>query len=140
MSFAITLHCNRYGDKGYIMLRVLVIDDDQGIRLLTRRMLTTLGCESFEAANGIEGESKVTELKPDLVLLDIMMPIQDGYETCEKIRAQGYVGPIIMISSLQEEREKSRTQEAGANAYIQKPLARDVVALHIKHAEVGRTA
>lgn len=121
------------------MLRVLVIDDDQGIRLLTRRMLTTLGCESFEAANGIEGEAKVKELKPDLVLLDIMMPIQDGYETCEKIRTQGFAGPIIMISSLQEEREKSRTQEVGASAYIQKPLSRDVVALHIKHAETSHT-
>src|SRR5258706_4120951 len=109
------------------MLRVLVIDDDQGIRLLTRRMLTTLGCESFEASNGIEGQEKAQELRPDLILLDIMMPIQDGYEACEKIRIDGYAGPIIMISSLQEEREKSRTQEVGASAYIQKPLSRDIV-------------
>ena len=115
------------------MLKILVVDDDPDICLLTRRLLTTLGCDSFEAKNGIDAEEVVKTLQPDLVLLDIMMPIQDGYETCKKLRGQGYNGSIIMISALQEQVEKVKTQAAGANAYIQKPITRQILSLHIDH-------
>jgi DNA-binding response OmpR family regulator len=115
------------------MLKILVVDDDPDICLLTRRLLTTLNCESFEARSGIDAEPMVKNIHPDLILLDIMMPLQDGYETCKKLRMQGYGGPIIMISALQEETEKVKTQSAGATAYIQKPITKQVLALHIEH-------
>jgi DNA-binding response OmpR family regulator len=115
------------------MLRVLVVDDDPDICLLTRRLLTTLGCESFDAKNGIDAEELVRTLHPDIVLLDIMMPIQDGYDTCKKLRVAGYNGSVIMISALQEQAEKVKTQAAGANAYIQKPITKQVLALHVDH-------
>lgn len=115
------------------MLKVLVVDDDPDICLLTRRLLTTLGCESFEAKNGIDAAEIVRSLQPDLILLDIMMPIQDGYETCKRLRGQGFTGSIIMISALQEQAEKIKTHAAGANAYIQKPITRQVLSLHIDH-------
>jgi CheY-like chemotaxis protein len=115
------------------MLRVLVVDDDPDICLLTRRLLTTLGCESFDAKSGIDAEELVKSLRPDLILLDIMMPIQDGYETCKKLRAQGYPGSVILISALQEQTEKVKTQAAGANAYIQKPITKQVLSLHVDH-------
>ena len=115
------------------MLKVLVIDDDPDICLLTRRLLTTLNCESFEARNGIDAEPMVQHIRPDMILLDIMMPIQDGYETCRNLRTQGYSGPIILISALQEETEKVKTQSAGATAYIQKPITKQILALHVEH-------
>ncbi len=115
------------------MLRVLVVDDDPDICLLTRRLLTTLGCESFDAKNGIDAEEMVNTLHPDMILLDIMMPIQDGYETCKKMRSHGYRGTVILISALQELTEKVKTQDAGANAYIQKPITKQVLALHVDH-------
>jgi CheY-like chemotaxis protein len=115
------------------MLKVLVVDDDPDICLLTRRLVTTLGCESFEAKNGFEAEELVKTLNPDMVLLDIMMPIQDGYETCKRLRALGYTGPVVLISALQEQTEKVKSQKAGANAYIQKPITRQVLTLHIEH-------
>ena len=115
------------------MLKILVVDDDPDICLLTRRLLTTLGCDSFDAKNGIDAEDVVKTLQPDLVLLDIMMPIQDGYETCKKLRSLGFNGSIIMISALQEQAEKVKTQSAGANAYIQKPITRQILSLHIEH-------
>jgi DNA-binding response OmpR family regulator len=116
-----------------IMLKVLVIDDDPDICLLTRRLLTTLNCESFEVRNGIDAEPMVQHIRPDMILLDIMMPIQDGYETCKNLRTQGYSGPIILISALQEETEKVKTQSAGATAYIQKPITKQILALHVEH-------
>ncbi len=122
------------------MLRVLVVDDDPDICLLTRRLLTTLGCESFDARNGFDAEELVKTLHPDLVLVDIMMPIQDGYETSKKLRAQGFTGTIIMISALQEEMEKVRTQKAGATAYIQKPITKQILALHVDHIRARQEA
>ena len=117
------------------MLGVLVIDDDPDMRLLTRRLLTMLGCQSFEARNGIEGESMALDIKPDAILLDIMMPVQDGYETCKKLRAQGYDGSIILVSALQEQTQKEKAQACGATAYIQKPLTRDLLKLHLDYIQ-----
>ncbi len=115
------------------MLKVLVVDDDPDICLLTRRLLTMLNCESIEARSGFDAEALVASAQPDLILLDIMMPLQDGYETCKKLRAQGYSGPIIMISALQEQGEKVRTADAGATAYLQKPITKQILALHVEH-------
>ncbi len=115
------------------MLKVLVVDDDPSLCLLTRRLLTMLNCESVEARSGFDAEALVPTVQPDLILLDIMMPLQDGYETCRNLRTQGYTGPIIMISALQEQNEKKRTIDAGATAYLQKPITRQILALHIEH-------
>src|SRR5690349_2502164 len=104
------------------MLKALVVDDDPELCLLTRRLLTTLGCDSYEAKNGFDAVTMVQDIKPDLILLDIMMPIQDGYETCKRIRAGGYHGTIIMVSALQQHSEAVNTVAAGANAYLQKPV------------------
>jgi two-component system cell cycle response regulator len=62
---------------------------------------------------------------PDLILLDIMMPLQDGYETCQKLRDQGYTKPIILFSALLRENERGRAQAVGATSYIQKPITKE---------------
>ncbi len=117
------------------MLGILVIDDDPDMRLLTRRLLSMLGCQSYEARNGVEGETMAAEVKPDAILLDIMMPVQDGYETCINLRSNGFGAPIIMVSALQEKTQAEKAQSAGATAYIQKPLTRDVLKFHLDHLE-----
>ena len=109
------------------MPRVLIIDDDDTLRRLMKVSLQTLNCEIFEAPNGIAGEELAQEINPDLILIDIMMPLQDGYKTCANLRAFGYEGMILMCSSLQERREKVRTQSSGANGFIQKPFTRDAI-------------
>src|SRR5437764_15218590 len=85
-----------------VMLKALVVDDDPELCLLTRRLLTSLGCDSYEAKNGFDAVALVQDIQPDLVLLDIMMPIQDRYETCKRIRAAGYHGRIIMVIAFQQ--------------------------------------
>jgi two-component system response regulator YcbB len=121
------------------MISVLIIDDDPDIRLLTRRLLRTLDCESYEAQNGIQGEALAGDINPDAILLDIMMPIQDGYETCAKLRKAGYAGKIWLLSALQEETQKKQAQESGANAYIQKPLTREVMKVHLDYLKNHQT-
>jgi len=117
------------------MLMVLVVDDDADMRLLTRRLLTTLGCESLEAKNGIECETVAMDRKPSMILLDVMMPVQDGFETCVHLRSKGYSGSIILMSAMQETSGKLKAQQVGATAYIQKPMSRDVLKIHLDHAK-----
>lgn len=117
------------------MLGVLVVDDDPDMRLLTRRILTMLGCQSFEARNGVEGQNMAIDVKPDAILLDIMMPVQDGYETCKNLRTQGYTGSIILVSALQEKTQQEKAHASGATAYIQKPLTKDVLKIHLDYIQ-----
>ncbi|HRE49240.1 MAG TPA: response regulator [Aggregatilineales bacterium] len=105
--------------------RVLVVDDDPAIRLVTKRMLKNMQCEAYEAKDGVEGERLANELLPDLVLLDIMMPLQDGYETCARLRRGGYMGRIVLFSALMRDNERNRAKVAGATGYIQKPVTRE---------------
>ncbi len=116
------------------MPSVLIVDDDADLRLLTRRMLGKMGCEVVEASNGSEGEAKALELAPELILLDIMMPGQDGYETCAHLRSRGYCGTIVLVSALQQASVVTHIERCGANAYIQKPISREMLRLHLDQA------
>lgn len=105
--------------------RVLIVDDDPAIRLVTKRMLKNLKCEVLEAKDGLEGERVALEHNPDLILLDIMMPMQDGYETCTHLRQRGFQGCILLFSALVRENERGRAAAAGASGYLQKPITRE---------------
>jgi CheY-like chemotaxis protein len=64
-----------------------------------------------------------------------MMPVQDGYETCKKLRDQGFTASIILVSALQEQTQKEKAHACGATAYIQKPLTRDVLKIHLDYIQ-----
>lgn len=112
--------------------KVLVVDDDPAIRLVTKRLLKVLKCEPYEAKDGAEGEKTAVEVQPDIILLDIMMPLQDGYDTCAKLRARGYTGPIIMFSALIRENERARAQRVGATDYLQKPITKEMLMQYLE--------
>jgi DNA-binding response OmpR family regulator len=120
--------------------RVLVVDDDPAIRLVTKRLLKLLKCEPYEAKDGAEGLAMALETNPEVILLDIMMPIQDGYETCLKLRAQGYTGTILLFSSLLRETERAHALRIGANDYIQKPVTREQLAAFLNVDQQSATA
>jgi DNA-binding NtrC family response regulator len=80
------------------MAKILVIDDDDPIRFLLTRMLTRDGHEVFTAPDGIEGEKTFYQVKPDLVITDIVMPNKDGLELIAKIFATNPKQPIIAMS------------------------------------------
>ncbi|HLY27577.1 MAG TPA: response regulator [Aggregatilineales bacterium] len=104
------------------MVDVLIVDDDANTRTLFRFMLKMLGCQSFEAESGLEAERAAFELNPDLILLDIMMPLQDGYQTCANLRSQGYARTIWLTSALQAVNQEAKTRQAGADDFLSKPL------------------
>ena len=112
-------------------LTVLIVDDDMDWRLLLRQRLIQSNCETLQARNGEEGESMAMDKQPDLVLLDIMMPIQDGYQTCKNLRDKGYTGRIVLMSAMKEDVGQQKATDCQANGYLQKPIASQTLKLHL---------
>src|SRR5258705_12163551 len=113
-------------------VNVLVVDDEPIMRSLIVRILSRLDCTTHELSSGSQAEAKIDEINPALVLLDIMMPDQDGYTTCQNLRAQGYTGKIIMLTAISPEAGLKRVLETGANDYMHKPLNRVVFSAHVE--------
>jgi DNA-binding response OmpR family regulator len=102
--------------------RILIVDDEARVRQFVRMNLELEGFEVFEASNGLEALEKVKELLPDLVILDVMMPELDGFETLAMIREVSSV-PVIMLTVRADEADKVRGLELGADDYVTKPFS-----------------
>jgi two-component system alkaline phosphatase synthesis response regulator PhoP len=102
--------------------RVLLIDDEAAIRKALRMVLENEGYEVQEGETGAEGLKLVEAQKPDLVLLDLMLPDLSGFDVCREIRKQGSRIPIIMVSAKTEEIDIVVGLEIGADDYITKPF------------------
>ena len=101
--------------------KILIVEDEANIRELLRLYLEREGYTVLEAENGVEGIKKWKSDKPDMLLLDVMMPIMDGWEVCREIRAESDV-PIIMLTAKGETADRVSGLEMGADDYIVKPL------------------
>lgn len=110
------------------MPEVLIVDDDQSVRDLLRMYFEKDQFTARTAASGDEALAAVANKRPDLVILDIMMPGKDGYEVCRELRTQGNI-PIIFLTARDDEVEPIIGLEMGADDYVTKPFnAREVVA------------
>ena len=103
-------------------LKVLLVDDDARLVEAVQLYLTKAGYEVFAAANGREALQRVYQLRPSLVILDIMMPDMDGWEVCARIRELSEV-PIIMLTARGQESDKVRGLKIGADDYLIKPFS-----------------
>ncbi len=102
--------------------RILVVDDEPRYVRLMEANLISEGYQVLKASNGQEAVETVADQRPDLVLLDIMMPILDGFGACERIREFSNV-PIIVVTAKGEERDRVRGLDLGADDYIVKPFS-----------------
>src|SRR6266516_2823390 len=105
------------------MTRVLVVDDEADIRELVRELLGRAGYDVVEAPNGSEALRAFYSQQPDLVILDVQMPVLDGWETLTRIREVSDV-PVMMLTARAEELDKVRGLRAGADDYVTKPFGR----------------
>jgi DNA-binding response OmpR family regulator len=103
---------------------VLVVDDDDDIRVLVAELLRRAGYGVHEAANGRDGLRTFHAERPDLVLLDVSMPELDGWQTLERIRELSDV-PVLMLTAKAAEADRVRGLRGGADDYVAKPFARD---------------
>lgn len=109
--------------------KILIVEDDPGIQLSLKDELESEGYVVSTAHDGEEGLRKFQEKQPDLVILDIMLPLLNGYEVCKKLRQGGSRTPIIMLSVRDKEVDKVLGLELGADDYVTKPFSlREVVA------------
>lgn len=104
--------------------RVLIVEDEPSILLSLEFLLRREGYETTTAADGEEGLALVRQVRPDAVLLDIMLPRRNGYEVCQAIKADPELRaiPVIMVSAKGQEVEVQRGLELGAAAYVTKPF------------------
>lgn len=102
-------------------LKVLIVEDDNNIAQLLQLYLEKEGFETFVAPDGGQGLTMFQEYKPDLVLLDIMLPVKDGWAVCQKIRESNKT-PVIMMTAKGEVDDKVSGLEMGADDYIVKPF------------------
>ena len=107
---------------------VLIVEDDRNIAELLQMYLEKEGYAVTVAADGGQGLTKFRSIKPDLVLLDVMMPVMDGWSVCRAIRAESQT-PIIMLTAKSETEDKITGLRSGADDYITKPFEmREVLA------------
>jgi two-component system response regulator ResD len=104
--------------------RVLIVDDEASIRLICRINLAASGWTCQEADNGEEALLRIRGERPDVVLLDVMMPIRDGWMVAEDVAGDPAVSdiPIVFISARAEQRDRERAHSLGAVGYVTKPL------------------
>jgi DNA-binding response OmpR family regulator len=105
------------------MSRILVVEDDPAI---LRGLADNLKFESHEVLTAIDGEAAyrlIHEKKPELVVLDLMLPKLSGYELCRKVRAEGLTTPILMLTARGEEADRVLGLDLGADDYVTKPFS-----------------
>jgi len=106
-------------------LHVLVVDDNHDAADTLAEVLEIMGCRTATAYDGQEGVEKAEKLRPDAVVLDLGMPRLNGYEACERIRAQPWGREIrlIAVSGWGQQDDRRRSMEAGFDAHLVKPVA-----------------
>ena len=104
--------------------KVLIVDDEPNIVVSLQFLMKRAGYSTSVASDGDEALAEVERFRPDLVLLDVMMPRRDGYEVCQTLRADGWTDlKIVMLTAKGRETEVSRGLAVGADAYVTKPFA-----------------
>ncbi|HEU5284186.1 MAG TPA: response regulator, partial [Burkholderiales bacterium] len=113
----------------------LIVDDDPMMRLLIRQTLERVGFVCEEAANGNQALERFASAQPDIVLLDVMMPELDGYETCARLRAMpgGATVPVVMLTGLDDDESIDRAYQVGATDFISKPITWGVLGYRVRY-------
>lgn len=105
------------------MKRILIIEDDVSILSGLKDVLTFKSYEVLTAEDGEMGYAAAGKEKPDLIILDIMIPKMDGFALCRKLRAEGNATPVLMLTAKGEEPDKIRGLDIGADDYVTKPFS-----------------
>jgi DNA-binding response OmpR family regulator len=109
--------------------RVLIVDDEPNIVTSLEFLMKRSGYETLVARDGDEALTAVETFRPDLVLLDVMLPRRDGFEVCQRLRADGWTDlKIVMLTAKGREAEIAKGMDVGADSYVTKPFStRDLV-------------
>ena len=116
---------------------VLIVEDEKNIVDIIRFNLQRTGYNTLEAYDGEAGLAMAREKKPDLILLDVMMPKMMGFDVCRALRAEGDNVPVIILTAREEEEDKILGLEIGADDYITKPFSMRELLARVKASAGG---
>lgn len=120
------------GERSDPMFQVLVVEDSKNAARLMKAVLERAGYEVHETANGAEALEMMDRQHIDLIVLDVMMPVMDGYEFTECLRSSGNNTPILMVTAKELPEEKCRGFLVGTDDYMVKPVNEEEMLLRIK--------
>ena len=122
--------------------KILIVDDEEPNAKLLVNWLVSMGYGIATAANGADAVRKSVEYRPDLIILDIMMPVMDGYEACRRIKTNLDTAntPIIIVTALSDRESKLKGLEAGANEFLSKPIDRSELTIRVKNLLAIKTS
>ena len=105
--------------------RILLVEDTEDNRQIVRDLMESAGYDLIEAEDGATGVAMAAEHRPDLILMDIQLPVMDGYEACRRIKAQPELRhiPIVAVTSYALSGDEAKTIEAGCDGYVAKPFS-----------------
>lgn len=113
---------------------ILVVDDNKITTKLLRRYLEANGYEAREAFDGIDCLEKVDEKQPDAIVLDVMMPRMDGYETVKKLKEQDHTKhiPVVIVTALNDVPNQLKSIDSGADDFLSKPIEEKLLIAKVK--------
>lgn len=113
---------------------IMVVDDNKITTKLLRRYLEANGYEAQEAYDGIDCIEKVEERKPNAIVLDVMMPRMDGYETVKKLKEQDHTKdiPVVIVTALNDVANQLKSIDAGADDFLSKPIEENLLVAKVK--------
>jgi len=123
-----------YNIGGMGRQKILLVDDDRAVRTSLAASLSDAGYDVQCVRSGDEALQAIGESRPDLVLLDVMMPGRDGFSTCAEIRRVDRETPVVFLSALDEERDQIRGLELGADDYVSKSASKAMLRARIRKA------
>ena len=103
--------------------RLLLVDDEDNLRSMLEAALRHLGFEVFPVANGRDALAAVDDVKPDVVVLDVMLPDLDGFEVCRRLRSEGVKTPVVFLTAKDATEDKVRGLTLGGDDYLVKPFS-----------------
>jgi two-component system cell cycle response regulator DivK len=121
--------------------RILVVEDTEDNRRILRDLLTAAGYDLIEATDGAAGVAMAQQHKPDLVLMDIQLPVIDGYEATRRIKADPALThiPIVAVTSYALSGDEEKARAAGCDAYVAKPFSPRQLLAKVRELLGGRS-
>lgn len=119
--------------------RILIVDDEPNIVLMLSNRLKANGYDVLSALDGQAGLELAQTTRPDLIILDLMLPVIDGYEVCSRLKTDGRYSkiPILLFSAKAQQEDIAKGEETGADGYIVKPFEAQALLDKIKELLAG---
>jgi len=111
---------------------IMIVDDEPGVRALLHDTLRIAGFETLEASDGMSALTALRKNKPDLIIIDINMPLMDGFELVERLRSAKDMVPVLMLTARADKADIARGLKLGADDYVVKPFGLEELVLRVK--------